>query len=69
VGLHSRHFKRGITQQLVLPTTAMLVICCTFLGHWAVFAAGAVCALSVAAGEALATRPAARESGPAAQTG
>ncbi|MEV4786629.1 low temperature requirement protein A [Streptomyces tuirus] len=52
--LHSRHFKRGITQQLVLPTTALLVICCTFLGHWAVFAAGVVCALSVVAGETLA---------------
>ncbi|MFD5339401.1 low temperature requirement protein A [Streptomyces hawaiiensis] len=67
--LHSRHFKRGISQQLVLPTTALLVICCTFLGHWAVFAAGVVCALSVVAGETLAARPAARESGPAALAG
>ncbi|MFI6371246.1 low temperature requirement protein A [Streptomyces sp. NPDC050546] len=56
--LHSRHFKAGITQQLVLPMTALLVICCTFLGDWAVLAAGVVCALSVAAGEALAARPA-----------
>ncbi|MFF8397554.1 low temperature requirement protein A [Streptomyces sp. NPDC016172] len=61
--LHSRHFKRGITQQLVLPTTALLVICCTFLGHWAVFTAGVVCALSVVAGETLAVRLAARDSG------
>ncbi|WP_037821386.1 low temperature requirement protein A [Streptomyces sp. NRRL S-146] len=68
--LHSRHFKQGITQQLVLPTTALLVICCTFLGHWAVFATGVVCALSVVAGETLATtRPAARQSGPATRTG
>ncbi|MER7478666.1 low temperature requirement protein A [Streptomyces sp. NPDC126510] len=68
--LHSRHFKRGITQQLVLPTTALLVICCTFLGHWAVFAAGAVCALSVVAGETVAARRgAAGESGPATRTG
>ncbi len=58
--LHSRHFKSGIAQQLVLPTTALLVICCTFLGDWAVFAAGVVCALSVVAGETLATRRAAR---------
>ncbi len=56
--LHSRHFKAGITQQLVLPTTALLVICCTFLGDWAVLAAGVVCALSVVAGETLAARPA-----------
>ncbi|QWB25028.1 MULTISPECIES: low temperature requirement protein A [Streptomyces] len=55
--LHSRHFKAGITQQLVLPTTALLVICCTFLGDWAVLTAGVVCALSVAAGETLAARP------------
>ncbi|MFF5314365.1 low temperature requirement protein A [Streptomyces massasporeus] len=68
--LHSRHFKRGITQQLVLPTTALLVICCTFLGHWAVFAAGVVCALSVVAGETLAaTRPAAWQSAPVTRTG
>ncbi|MFJ4281822.1 low temperature requirement protein A [Streptomyces massasporeus] len=68
--LHSRHFKRGITQQLVLPTAALLVICCTFLGHWAVFAAGVVCALSVVAGETLAaTRPAARQGGTATRTG
>ncbi|MEV0241337.1 low temperature requirement protein A [Streptomyces sp. NPDC050674] len=67
--LHSRHFKRGVTQQLVLPTTALLVICCTFLGHWAVFAAGAVCALSVAAGETLTVRPAAGVGGPVPPTG
>ncbi len=30
--LHARHFKVGIAQQLVLPVTALLVICCTFLG-------------------------------------
>ncbi|WP_449487935.1 low temperature requirement protein A, partial [Streptomyces purpurascens] len=59
--LHSRHFKAGITQQLVLPTTALLVICCTFLGDWAVLAAGVVCALSVVAGETLAARPARAE--------
>ncbi|MEU0596809.1 low temperature requirement protein A [Streptomyces sp. NPDC006393] len=54
--LHSRYFKVGIAQQTVLPTTALLVICCTFLGDWAVFAAGIVSALSVAAGVALTGR-------------
>ncbi|MFH9014859.1 low temperature requirement protein A [Streptomyces sp. NPDC017943] len=66
--LHSRYFKRGIGQQMVLPTTALLVICCTFLGDWAVLAAGLVCALSVVAGEALATRRTAGRSGAAPRT-
>ncbi|AVH58188.1 MULTISPECIES: low temperature requirement protein A [Streptomyces] len=48
--LHSRHSKVGIAQQLVPPTTALLVILCTFLGDRAVFAAGIVSALSVAVG-------------------
>ncbi|MFG3660193.1 low temperature requirement protein A [Streptomyces sp. NPDC047706] len=65
--LHSGHFKVGIAQQLVLPTTALLVICCTFLGEWAVFAAGVVSALSVGVGETLTTRRAARSR--AARTG
>ncbi|MFV0135337.1 low temperature requirement protein A [Streptomyces sp. HMX87] len=64
--LHSRHFKVGIAQQLVLPTAALLVICCTFLGDWAVSAAGIVTALAVAAGVTLTARGAAREPGPAA---
>lgn len=54
--LHSRYFKVGIAQQTVLPATALLVICCTFLGDWAVFATGVVSALSVAAGVALTGR-------------
>ncbi|MFS4097695.1 low temperature requirement protein A [Streptomyces sp. AF1A] len=58
--LHSRHFKFGIAQQLVLPVTALLVICCTFLGGWAVFAAGLVCSASVAAGVILTARTASR---------
>ncbi|MFJ9819929.1 low temperature requirement protein A [Streptomyces sp. NPDC101151] len=58
--LHSRHFKIGITQQLVLPVTALLVICCTFLGAWAVFAAGLVSAAAVVAGTTLTARRAAR---------
>ncbi|WP_028804851.1 low temperature requirement protein A [Streptomyces sp. 142MFCol3.1] len=54
--LHSRHFKVGIAQQLVLPTTALLVIVCTFLGEWAVLAAGIVSALSVVIGTMLPAR-------------
>ncbi|KUO18701.1 low temperature requirement protein A [Streptomyces dysideae] len=59
--LHSRHFKVGIAQQLVLPTTALLVIVCTFLGDWAVLAAGIVSALAVATGVTLTARMVARE--------
>ncbi|MFI6008392.1 low temperature requirement protein A [Streptomyces sp. NPDC051243] len=59
--LHSRHFKFGITQQLVLPTAALLVICCTFLGEWAVLAAGVVSALAVATGTTLTARMTSRE--------
>ncbi|WP_416519598.1 low temperature requirement protein A [Streptomyces achromogenes] len=62
--LHSRHFKVGLAQQLVLPVTALLVICCTFLGDWAVLAAGLVSAASVATGVVLTARPATRERGP-----
>ena len=58
--LHSRYFKVGIAQQLVLPTTALLVICCTFLHDWGVFAAGLVAAVGVAVGEALTARRTAR---------
>ncbi|WP_037682795.1 low temperature requirement protein A [Streptomyces griseus] len=54
--LHARHFKRGIRQQLVLPVAVLLVICCTFLGDWAVLAAGVVSALAVVAGETLRAR-------------
>ncbi|MEV0641026.1 low temperature requirement protein A [Streptomyces sp. NPDC050619] len=59
--LHSRHFKVGIAQQLVLPSTALLVIGCTFLGDWAVLAAGIVTALAVAVGSALTARMVTRE--------
>ncbi|MFJ4472826.1 low temperature requirement protein A [Streptomyces sp. NPDC089424] len=58
--LHAGHFKVGIAQQLVLPTTALLVIFCSFLGDWAVLAAGVVAALSVAVGEILSAHRAAR---------
>ncbi|MGW0944042.1 low temperature requirement protein A [Streptomyces sp. NPDC002623] len=67
--LHARHFKVGLAQQLVLPVTALLVLCCTFLGEWAVLAAGLVSALAVATGTTLTARMAAREprESPAAQ--
>ncbi|MFF3938939.1 low temperature requirement protein A [Streptomyces phaeofaciens] len=58
--LHARHFKVGLAQQLVLPVTALLVICCTFLGEWAVLAAGLVAAGAVATGTTLTARTAAR---------
>ncbi|MDN0193821.1 low temperature requirement protein A [Streptomyces sp. S.PNR 29] len=61
--LHSRYFKVGMTQQLVLPSAALLVICCTFLGDWAVLAAGVVLALTVATGETLIMRRVTRERG------
>ncbi|MFD5075800.1 low temperature requirement protein A [Streptomyces sp. NPDC058371] len=59
--LHSRHFKVGISQQLVLPTAALLVILCTFLGDWAVLTAGIVSALAVALGVTLTSRMVRRE--------
>ncbi|WP_369389807.1 low temperature requirement protein A [Streptomyces sp. CG1] len=59
--LHSRHFKVGIAQQLVLPVTALLVICCTFLGDRAVLAAGLVSAAAVATGVTLTARMTGRE--------
>ncbi|MEU9475445.1 low temperature requirement protein A [Streptomyces sp. NPDC048191] len=59
--LHSRHFKVGIAQQLVLPVTALLVICCSFLGDWAVLAAGFVCSAAVATGVMLTARMVHRE--------
>lgn len=54
--LHARHFKVGIAEQSVLPTAALLVICCTFLGDMAVLVAGVVLALAVAAGVTLTAR-------------
>lgn len=64
--LHSRHFKVGIAQQLVLPTSALLVILCTFLGGWAVLAAGIVAALTVVVGVTLTARMVTREGAGAA---
>jgi low temperature requirement protein LtrA len=59
--LHSRFFKVGIVQQLVLPCSALVVLACTFAGHWAVLATGIAAALTVATGTTLTARMAARE--------
>ncbi|MFJ8825627.1 low temperature requirement protein A [Streptomyces sp. NPDC102467] len=56
--LHARYFKVGTAQQLTLPVSALLVLVCTFAGHWAVFAAGLVTALTVAVGVTLSARSA-----------
>ncbi|MFE0422934.1 low temperature requirement protein A [Streptomyces sp. NPDC058953] len=54
--LHSRHFKRGAAQQSTLPLAALAVLGCTFASDWAVPAAGAVTAVTVAVGVVLAER-------------
>ncbi|MFI1025294.1 low temperature requirement protein A [Streptomyces olivaceus] len=59
--LHARHFKVGVAEQVVLPTAALLVLCCTFLGDPGVLVAGLVLALAVAAGVVLTARRASRE--------
>ncbi|MEU7165175.1 low temperature requirement protein A [Streptomyces morookaense] len=59
--IHSRHQKRGLAQQLVLPVSAVLVLLCTFAGNRAVLAAGLVAAATVVVGVTLTARRAARE--------
>ncbi|WP_407552279.1 low temperature requirement protein A [Streptomyces sp. Pv4-95] len=54
--IHSRHQKRGIAQQLVLPVSSVLILACTFAGHWAVLAAGLVASVTVAVGATLTAR-------------
>ncbi|MFF5446882.1 low temperature requirement protein A [Streptomyces sp. NPDC012888] len=54
--LHSRHFKRGPAQQLVLPVTAVLLLACAWTGPLAVLWAGLVAAAAVAAGVTLVHR-------------
>ncbi|MEV0368345.1 low temperature requirement protein A [Streptomyces sp. NPDC050636] len=54
--IHSRHQKRGLAQQLVLPVSSVLVLACTFAGHWAVLAAGLVASVTVAVGVTLTAR-------------
>lgn len=54
--LHSRHFKRGTAQQLVLPVSALAVLGCAWTGEHAVLWAGLVAAATVAVGVTLAHR-------------
>ncbi|MGP3686663.1 low temperature requirement protein A [Streptomyces sp. IBSNAI002] len=54
--LHSRHFKRGLAQQLVLPVSALAVLACTWTGPYAVLWAGLVATATVAVGMTLSTR-------------
>ncbi|MFG2665497.1 low temperature requirement protein A [Streptomyces sp. NPDC048387] len=56
--LHSRHFKRGAAQQLVLPLSAVAILGCTWAGTYAVLYAGFAAAGAVAAGTVLAVRSA-----------
>ncbi|MFI2237044.1 low temperature requirement protein A [Streptomyces chrestomyceticus] len=54
--IHSRHQKRGLAQQLVLPVSSVLVLASTFAGHAAVLPAGLVASLTVAVGVTLTAR-------------
>ncbi|WP_411111384.1 low temperature requirement protein A [Streptomyces sp. c-19] len=68
--LHARYFKVGLAQQLVLPVSALLILLCSFAGHWAVLCAGLVAAATVAVGVTLTSRnPSTRAGAGAAGTG
>ncbi|GGX77860.1 low temperature requirement protein A [Streptomyces hiroshimensis] len=54
--IHSRHYKRGPAQQLVLPMSALAVLACTFAGDRAVLLTGLVASATVATGVWLSTR-------------
>lgn len=54
--LHSRHFKRGLAQQLVLPLSALAILACTWTGSYAVLYAGLVATAAVVVGMTLAVR-------------
>nr|WP_031155231.1 low temperature requirement protein A [Streptomyces xanthophaeus] len=56
--LHSRHFKRGVAQQLTLPLCALAILACTWTGTYAVLWAGLVASATVAVGVTLSTRSA-----------
>ncbi|MFF1378595.1 low temperature requirement protein A [Streptomyces sp. NPDC058308] len=58
--LHSRYYKVGAAQQLVLPVSALAVLASTFAGRWAVLVAGIVTAATVATGVTLTARMARR---------
>ncbi|MFJ3926060.1 low temperature requirement protein A [Streptomyces sp. NPDC090022] len=54
--LHSRHFKRGMAQQLVLPVASLVILACAWTGSLAVLWAGLVAAATVAVGVTLTHR-------------
>ncbi|RSN53995.1 hypothetical protein DMH12_17215 [Streptomyces sp. WAC 04229] len=54
--VHTRHFKHGAAQHLVLPAGAVLVLATTFAGRWAVPLASLAAALTVATGLYLTTQ-------------
>lgn len=54
--LHSRYFKVGLAQQLVLPVSALATLASTFAGGWAVLVAGLVATATVATGVTLTNR-------------
>ncbi|MEU5186390.1 low temperature requirement protein A [Streptomyces klenkii] len=53
---HSRHYKRGTAQQLVLPLSALAILACTFAGGGAVLLTGLVASVTVAVGVWLSTK-------------
>jgi len=59
--LHSRYYKVGLAQQLVLPVSAVATLASTFAGSWAVPVAGLVATATVATGTTLTSRMARRE--------
>ncbi|MBM7171167.1 low temperature requirement protein A [Streptomyces sp. G44] len=54
--LHSRYYKVGLAQQLVLPASALATLASTFAGRWAVLLAGIVAVVTVATGVTLTAR-------------
>ncbi|MFD0552141.1 low temperature requirement protein A [Streptomyces rectiviolaceus] len=54
--LHSRYYKVGLAQQLVLPVSALATLASTFAGGWAVLVAGIVATVTVATGVTLTSR-------------
>ncbi|MCX5377865.1 low temperature requirement protein A [Streptomyces sp. NBC_00091] len=54
--LHSRHFKRGTAQQLVLPVSSLALLACTWAGSYAVLYAGLIATATVVVGMTLAVR-------------
>ncbi|MEV8321444.1 low temperature requirement protein A [Streptomyces sp. NPDC059900] len=59
--LHSRYYKVGLAQQLVLPIAAVATLASTFAGSWAVLVAGLVATATVATGVTLTSRTARKE--------